>query len=113
MTEDTLSDEVLDKLIEEEISQKDSIDPSVEQHIGEMGFLWNNLQKKMQEDNTCFNCKKILFKEEEKEKVSVQVVEASKVEKGVVAFVSLCNSCYDELLIKDKKKTKGEKDGGE
>ena len=117
MTDEMLSEEQLDKLIKEDIvddiERKDTIDPSVEQHIGEMGFLWNNLQKKMQEDNTCFDCKQKLFEEDAKEKVSIQVVEAKKVENGVVAFVSLCEKCYNELLKKEESKKEGEKDGGE
>ena len=97
----------LDKFIEGElnkdITQEDKVDESVEQHMGEMGFLWNRVQEKMQQDAVCYSCKGKL--EFEKGDV-VHIVEATKVENGVVAFVSICNKCK---LEEEKAKKEADK----
>ena len=94
-----VSDEELDKFVsdtlQKDITQEDSIDPSVEQHIGEMGWLWDRVQHKLKDDNTCFECKGKILEEWEKD-IKSHVVEAKHVEKGVIAFVSICNKCYEK-----------------
>ena len=95
----------LDKFIEEELkkdlTQEDKIDESVERHLQEMGFLWDRVQKKFHNDQQCFVCKESL---ELKDGSTLRVVEASKVERGVIAFVSLCNKCYDKEVVEGEKK---------
>lgn len=103
---DTLPEEEIETFIEDleknKLNQDDKIDPTVEQHIGEMGFLWDRVQQKMKEDGICFGCKKeIVFEDDAK----AHLVEANKVEKGVVAFVTICEDCFE----KDNKKDEVEK----
>ena len=101
-----VDDKELDKFIEGElqkdITQEDKIDESVEQHMGEMGFLWNSVQQKMLDDSVCFVCKK----EQDFKKAPVRIVEASGVEKGVVAFISICEKCYNKEQKKEEEKAK-------
>ena len=105
-----MKDEELDTFIQGElkkdITQEGSVDESVAQHLGEMGFLWDKVQQKMKEDAICFDCKAELVFEDKK---PVHIVEASKVEKGVVAFVSICQECFDKNEAKFKEDQKGEK----
>ena len=84
----------LDKFVEGElkkdITQKDSIDSeSVEQRLGEMGFLWDRVQESLKEDGICFRCKKEIDFSGGK----IFVLQASKTEKGVAAFVAVCEDC--------------------
>ena len=93
-----IEDKELDKFIEGElkkdITQEDNIDPSVEENINEMGFLWNRVHEKFKKDKTCYKCKKkIKIKKDKK----VHVIEAKKVDKGVIAFVCLCESCFKKI----------------
>ncbi len=109
-----VEDDELDKFIEGElkkdITQEDSIDPNVEQNIGEMGFLWNRVHEKFKEDNICFKCKnKIKSKKEKKKEKRVHVIEAKNVDKGVIAFVCLCSNCYKVMNEETNKIKKGEK----
>ncbi len=58
-----LTDEEMDKMVNEEIKkdidQSDSInEEQVETHLGEMGFLWDTVPKRLHEDSICFKCKK-------------------------------------------------------
>lgn len=92
-----VSDEELDKFMEDEwkkqITQEDKIDESVEDYLGEMGWLWNVVRDKLEKDKTCFSCKKeVNFSKEN----PPHIVQATKVDGGVVAFVSLCHDCYTE-----------------
>jgi hypothetical protein len=93
-----ISDEELDKLIkddiEKDINQKDSLDDkAIEQRLGEMGFLWSVVQDKLKNDGTCFSCKKnIDFAKE-----VINVREVSNAEKGVIAFVSICDECVKKV----------------
>ena len=96
-----VTDEEIGELRKDIEEQKDSIDPNVEGHLQEMGFLWDAVQHKLSEDNICYGCKKELTKEEQR-----HVLVANKVEKGVIAFVSICNECKEENV------NKGEKNGG-
>jgi len=105
---DTISDAELDKFIEEDlkkdIDQTDSIDhEDVTNKLGEMGFLWDRVQRKFTEDKICFNCKK----EVDFSKDKMNVLVASKVDKGAIAFVAICSDCYSELE-KNNKETKEE-----
>ena len=79
------------------ITQDDSIDPSVEAYLQEMGFLWERVQSKLKADSHCFACKTTMTDEEK-----VHLVEAGKVEKGVIAFVSVCEKCFLEQKAKEE-----------
>jgi len=94
MVKEEISEKELDEFIETELkkdlTQEDKVDESVERHLQEMGFLWDRVQNKFLTDKSCFACKK----EVEIEGGNVRVVEATSTEKGVVAFVSICEECY-------------------
>ena len=86
-----VTEEDIKQIQEDIVDQKDTIDPQVEAHLQEMGFLWDSVQAKFSEDNSCFGCKKDLVKGEK-----MHVKEANNTSKGVVAFVSLCQECSDK-----------------
>jgi len=100
--EKEITEEILDEFIETElkkdITQEDKVDESVEKHLQEMGFLWDRLQRKFIEDKICFSCKK----EVELTGEDVRVVEATSVDKGVIAFVSICQKCFETEHNKHK-----------
>jgi len=96
------TDEEIEKLIEEEIrlanekdiTQEDSIAKDiVEEQLGGMGFLWDTVNSKLKKDSICYSCKKQIDFSGSK----AHVREASGVDKGVVAFVSLCDDCLKKL----------------
>ena len=108
MTDEKELDDFIQDGLKKDINQEDKIDESVAQHLGEMGFLWDRVQEKIKNDSICFECKtELVFKDG----VRVHIVEANKVEKGVVAFVAICDKCYNKEQEKDTKKLdkKGEK----
>ena len=87
-------DEFVAKELEKHVTQEDSIDTKqVEEHLGEMGWLFNASREKLEHDKICFNCKKevVLGKE------LLHMVETSKVDPGVFAIVSICDTCYNKL----------------
>jgi len=92
MVDEKEMEEFIEGELQKDITQDDKIDESVEQHMGEMGFLWDRVQKKLHADKTCYSCKRSVDLETE----TTHVVEATQVEKGVVAFVSVCQECYDK-----------------
>jgi len=101
-----VSDKELEKelskdVLEKDITQEDKIDnEAVEQSLGEMGFLWDRVQEKLKKDGICFNCKQnVEFSSE-----SIQVLEATKSEKGVIAFVGICQDCMKKLEKEEEKK---------
>lgn len=99
-----VSDEELEKFVDElankkDITQEDKVDESVDEHLGQMGWLWDTVINKLQTDKTCFLCKT-----EIEEKKQPHVVQASKTEAGVVAFISLCEDCYNKELEKQEEK---------
>jgi hypothetical protein len=96
MVDDAELDKFVADDLQKDINQLDSIDPTVEAHMQEMGFLWDRVQKKIQDDNTCFKCKKQIRESVEDTVNQSYILQASKSEKGVVAFVSLCEKCHKE-----------------
>lgn len=99
-------DEFIAEGLKKDITQEDKVSDSVTQHLGEMGFLWDRVQQKMQDDGICFSCKKeIIFENDAKG----NLIEANKVEKGVVAFVIVCEECYDKNNKRVKKNDKDDK----
>jgi len=89
------------ELTKEKIDQSDKIDENVETHLQEMGWLWDKVQNKLGKDNVCFGCKQDLSLEN---KDNIHVLEANKVEKGVIAFVSICSACFKKLNKNEVKK---------
>ena len=103
MIEKELTDNEIDEFVTDElqkdITQEDSIDPSVDEHLSQMGFLWDRAQVKLQKDNLCFICKnKLIIEEDDKKVGQVFVVEATNVEPGVIAFIRVCSQCYNKEL---------------
>jgi hypothetical protein len=84
--------------LKKDINQEDSISPEVEAHLQEMGYLWDKVQDKFQKDNICFKCKQPVKGKK------TYVLEANKIDKGVIAFVCICSDCYNEELEKEKVK---------
>ena len=106
MGEKMVSDEELEDfskdVLDKDITQEDKIDKeAVEQSLGEMGFLWERVQEKLKKDGICFGCKKdVEFSSE-----SIRVLEATRTEKGVIAFVGVCQKCLKKIE-KEEEKTK-------
>ena len=107
----TVNEKELDEFIQGElvkdIDQSDKIDESVERHLQEMGFLWDRVQQKMAADSICFDCKKETVLENNEKS---HLVEASSVDKGVVAFVSICEDCFQKTTKKIEEINKVKKD---
>jgi hypothetical protein len=103
-----VSDEELDKFVEgdlqKDINQLDRIDPIIKAHMDEMEFLWDRVQLKLQDDNTCFSCQKQIKNSKDDSINKSFLLQASNSEKGVIAFVSLCNKCYDDEIKKFESK---------
>ena len=105
LEDEQLSDDALEEFIEggldKDVDQSDKVDESVSEQMSQMGWIWDKVNSKLQEDTICFGCKKKLDLEADKP----HVVEASKVDPGVVAFVMICEKCVKERkeLLKKKK----------
>jgi hypothetical protein len=102
MVKDKELDEFMKDELKKDITQEDSIDPSVDDRIQEMGWLFDASRKKLEGDKTCFKCKKDIDLKKER----MQVLEANKVEKGVFAIVTICVKCFSELEKKVKEAKK-------
>ena len=101
--EEVLNEEVEEFIkddVKKSVTQKDKIDPSVNEHISEMGWLFDASRRKIQADKTCYGCKREVILGKEK----LYLVEAGKTEKGVFAILSLCEKCYSKLQEEAKKK---------
>ena len=98
-----LTDEEIDKIIKEEIGPDILLDSPISKEandrLGEMGFLWDVVNKKLAKDKICFDCKKSI----DIKKDSIHIVPATT-EKGVVAFVGLCDKCFNKLKENDNSK---------
>ena len=87
--------------IDKDVTQENTIDPSVERHLQEMGFLWDVVQDKLNNDKICFECKRALNLDKTSESPDkIHLLQANGVEKGVVAFVAICEECFDKAQIK-------------
>jgi len=105
-----VSDKELDDFLKDsdnkDVTQIDKIDEkAVEQSLGEMGFLWDAVNKKLKEDGVCFGCKKEVDITSE----PLYLREASKTDKGVIAFVGLCQDCVDKIK-EEKENAKRKRD---
>ena len=91
-----VTDEDIEELIKSktpDITQTGSIDEEkVNEHLQASGFLIFRVESKLKKDAFCFNCKRSVDFSSEK----LNVREATKVDKGVVAFLSICEKCVKE-----------------
>ena len=83
-------EEFINEVVKKDITQEDSINKELlDEQLGGMGFLWETVQNKLHKDAICFSCKAHIDFSGGK----LHLKQATKVEPGVVAFVSLCDSC--------------------
>jgi len=110
MTE--ISDEKIEEFLKEDAEAdmvKDKIDQSVDTHLNEMAFLWKTTNDKLVEDNTCFKCKQTLFDSTIGGEKHMHLIVPTNVDKGVSAFVSVCEKCYKEIIEEESKEQSNEK----
>lgn len=83
-----VSDAEMEKFVAEElkpdITQNDSIDPSVNEALGQMGWLYKVCRDKIDKDHSCFVTKKKI-----PDGQKMYIMEAAGVEAGLCAFVSV------------------------
>ena len=92
-------EEFMEDELQKDINQTDSINQEeVDRQLGEMGFIYDYVVKKLSEDSYCFSSKRKINTKIEK----MHVVPAGKVEKGTVAFVSLCEEEFKKLEEKNE-----------
>lgn len=104
MTE--ISDEKIEEFLKEDAEAdmvKDKIDQSVDTHLNEMAFLWKTTNDKIVADNTCFKCKQHLFDNTTTGEKQIHLIVPTNVDKGVSAFVSVCEKCYKEITEEESK----------
>ena len=98
-----INEKQIEEDLKKDISQEESIDPSVDKYLTEMGYVWERMQRKFQEDNECFHCKKPI-----KGKKTF-VLEANKSEKGIFVLACVCSDCFSKLQAETNKKEKVKK----
>ena len=98
-----INEKQIEEDLKKDISQEESIDPSVDKYLTEMGYVWERMQRKFQEDNMCFHCKKPI-----KGKKTF-VLEANKSEKGIFVLACVCSDCFSKLQAETNKKEKVKK----
>jgi len=86
---------------EEVIDQSEKVKEETAKRMSEMGWLFDNVHKKLGTDNICFECKKKLKMGSE-----VRILIVSKSEPGTVIFVSICKSCSNKFEDEQKKNKK-------
>jgi len=95
-----IDEKAIEQDLKKDISQDESIDPSVEKYLNEMGYVWDRLQKKFQEDNICFHCKESVTGKK------TFVLEANKSDKGVFVLAVVCEDCFSKLQAETKQTKK-------
>jgi hypothetical protein len=90
--EEELEREYGEELTTKEENQLGKVEP-VTKALTDMGSFWKDITTKFDEDHTCYFCKREIKKEE---KTNIVKVPYSKVEKGLVAFVAICDGCNKE-----------------
>ncbi len=78
-----------DDLLSKDITQLDKVEP-VTKALSSMGIFWKKITTKLSDDSICYMCKKSL---DDKEKFGIISVPNDKVDKGLIAFVAVCNTC--------------------
>lgn len=92
-------EEFINKTLEKDITQADSIDTKqVEEHLSQMGWIYDSAIKKLEKDGFCLNCKtEVNLKTE-----VLHMLEATNVDRGVFAVVSVCDKCKKALEGENK-----------
>ena len=112
MSEDNFDNEMKELQDQLDSVETDNTNAELDSHIQQMGFLWDRVHNKLKEDNICYHTKKPLVAEGQNPKdVKIHVVEASKTEPGISAFVALSDDAYEELL--NNQKQQAEKNSSE
>ena len=67
-----IKDEEIEEFLKEEEEDIDKsiindVDPEISERINEMGFIWDAVHQKLEEDNFCFECHKQILTDENKE----------------------------------------------
>jgi len=93
--------------IDKEISQKDSV-KRAEEELNNSLFFYHQILEKLQNDNICYSCKKEL-KDKKGKIVSAinHIIPVRTCDKGLSAFVAVCNECFQKEC---KKKVDVQKD---
>lgn len=103
--EKELDEFINNELTKDKLNQSDKIDESVENQLGQMGWLYDVLIKKLNNDKVCYSCKKSVKLEDNE---NIEVLEVSNVDKGLVAFCGVCKECLQKIKDEqDKVKQNG------
>ena len=86
--EEEYAEEAIDSL-QKEVNQMDKVEP-VTKALADMGTFYKNITKSLVKDNICYVCKKEIG---ENDKFDIIQVPNEKMEKGLVAFCSVCKKC--------------------
>ena len=105
-----VSDEEIERMIKDEENNKDEaiineVDDAVEEHVNKMGFVWSVVNDKLNEDNFCFNCHKTINKDKNSKK-EIFLLVPKNVDKGVVAFCSVCEECFKKIKAEQENNKK-------
>lgn len=102
-----ISSEEIEKFLasqdEKDVTQSDSIDENVEEFMKEMGFITQLINKRITEQNKCFECSNKLYNDHTKDK-NLFLVELNQKKDGVVVIAGLCKVCYDKLRLANQDK---------
>ena len=90
---------------EEVIDQSEKVKKETAKRVGEMGWLFDNVHKKLGKDNMCFKCKKKF-----KSGTKTQIFVVNDSEPGTVIFVSVCSECCKKYETKEENIKEGEND---
>lgn len=92
--QEELSQEIIDEIekdtvFKKDINQLDKVEP-VSKALISMGTFWKKITTKLSDDEICYMCKKEL---KQKEKFDIVEVPHNKIDKGLIAFASICQEC--------------------
>jgi len=113
-----VSDEELDEFVKKNEQEKEeyanaTLNEDVERQMNEMSFYWKVIHDKLETDNVCFVCGKQIIDKENGKQEPMRVVVPGQVDKGVVAFCSVCKECYEKLLKEEQEKQKEKESEGD
>ena len=81
-----------DELLNKDITQVDKVEP-VADALKSMGTFWKEITQKLAKDGVCYLCKGTIGK---KDKFDIIKIPFNKVDKGLIAFTSICKKCNME-----------------
>lgn len=102
-----VSDEELDEFLEKTNEERDQTivneaDEETERQFSEMAYIWRAVYDKLEEDNYCFECHKSIINKDSDKTEPMRLIIPKKVDKGVIAFCSVCKDCYEKLEAQQK-----------